>query len=328
MKRARIIYNPTSGREAIKRDLLEVIRVYESAGYETSTFATEKKKNSAADEAKRAAQDGFDLLVAAGGDGTVNEIINGISGLKKRPKLAILPAGTTNDYARALKIPRDDLVEAAKIINKKQSIKMDIGKANRKYFMNIAAMGTLSEVTYNVSSLMKSMIGYLAYLTRGAEVITRLKNVPVKIKYDEGQFEGEVAIIFLALTNSVGGFEQIVPDAKLDDGKFSLLIIKKANLAELLKLATEAAVGRHINDPLVEYVKSEKVVVTPISRSKLEVNLDGDFGGIAPVTFINLKRHIEIIAWTSKMKPGAKTAEVSQTRKASQRLIKASEKLK
>ena len=110
-KRARIIYNPTSGRETLRSDLVDILAIYEKAGYETSAFATTPAPNSAKNEATRAAEDGFDLIVAAGGDGTLNEVVNGIAGLEHRPTLAIIPAGTTNDYARALRIPRDDLKE-------------------------------------------------------------------------------------------------------------------------------------------------------------------------------------------------------------------------
>ena len=121
-KRARIIYNPTSGRETLRSDLVDILAIYEKAGYETSAFATTPAPNSAKNEATRAAKDGFDLIIAAGGDGTLNEVVNGIAGLEHRPALAIIPAGTTNDYARALRIPRDDPIAAAKLILKKNYI--------------------------------------------------------------------------------------------------------------------------------------------------------------------------------------------------------------
>lgn len=172
-KRARIIYNPTSGREAIRRDLVDILAVYEKAGYETSAFATTASPKSAEKEARRAALDGFDLLVAAGGDGTINEVVNGVSSLENRPKLAIIPAGTTNDFARALRIPRNEPFEAASVILKDQSALMDVGRANEEYFINIAAGGSISELTYKVPSKLKSMYGYLAYVVKGAELIPR-----------------------------------------------------------------------------------------------------------------------------------------------------------
>ena len=141
-KRARVIYNPTSGREALRNDLVDILDVYEQAGYETSAFATTPEPDSAKNEAARAAKEGFDLIVAAGGDGTLSEVVNGLAGLKKRPLLAIIPAGTTNDYARALRVPRDNPVAAAKLIlDPANRFKIDIGQAGDKYFMNIAAGG-------------------------------------------------------------------------------------------------------------------------------------------------------------------------------------------
>ncbi len=106
-KRARVIYNPTSGRELLKQKMVDILNIFEQAGYETSAYATTPAKDSAKNEARRAAEAGFELVVAAGGDGTINEVVNGIAPLKKRPKMAIIPAGTTNDYARALHIPRE-----------------------------------------------------------------------------------------------------------------------------------------------------------------------------------------------------------------------------
>ena len=234
-KRARLIYNPTSGQEIMKKNVAEVLDVLEGFGYETSAFQTTPEPNSARDEAKRAAEAGFDLVIAAGGDGTINEVVNGIAPLSNRPQMAIIPTGTTNDFARALKIPRGNPVEAAKIIGKSQIIQMDIGQAREDtYFINIAAAGSFTELTYSVPSQLKTMFGYLAYLAKGVELLPGIRTVPVRIKHEKGTFEGDVSMIFAAITNSVGGFEQIAPDAKLDDGKFTLIFISRhtSNLSD------------------------------------------------------------------------------------------------
>ncbi|MDR3190208.1 MAG: diacylglycerol kinase [Lactobacillaceae bacterium] len=305
-KRARIIYNPTSGREAIRRDLVEILEVYEQAGYETSAFATTAKPNSALDEARRASLDGFDLIIAAGGDGTINEVVNGIAPLEKRPVLAVIPAGTTNDYARALQIPRDDPLESAKVVLKQQTALIDIGKANDTYFINIAAGGSLSELTYSVPSKLKSMYGYFAYLVKGAELITRVKPMNLHVKYDDGEYNGVASMFFLALTNSVGGFESIVPDAKLDDGKFTLLIVKTTKFPEILTLAAELMNGgKHVDDPNLLYVKTEHVEVIPTDQQQVMINLDGEYGGDAPMLFDNFQQHIEMVANIDAMSPGA-----------------------
>lgn len=292
-KRARIIYNPTSGREMIKQHLVEILAVFEKAGYETSAFATTPEPNSAKNEAHRAAKDGFDLVVAAGGDGTINEVVNGIAPLHRRPKLAIIPAGTTNDYARALRIPREDPVAAAKVVLQSQRMKMDIGKAGDNYFINIAAGGLLTELTYDVPSNLKSIFGYLAYIVKGAEMLPRVKPVEMDIEYDGEHFHGQASMFFLALTNSIGGFEQIVPDASLDDGKFTMIIVKSSSLPDLLHLMVKALNGKHVDDPRIIYRKARKVVVNPVNE-RVMVNLDGEYGGDAPMVFKNLKRHIDM----------------------------------
>lgn len=297
-KRARVIYNPTSGREALRNDLVDILSIYEQAGYETSAFATTPAPNSAKNEARRAAEEGFDLIVAAGGDGTLNEVVNGIAGLEHRPTMAIIPAGTTNDYARALRIPRDDPIAAAKLIlRKNKKFKIDIGQAGDNYFMNIAAGGTLTELTYDVPSQMKSLFGYAAYLAKGAELLPRVKPVDVDIKYDDQEYRGKASTIFLALTNSVGGFEQIVPDASLDDGKFTMIIVKKSSLIDMMSLMAKALQGKHIGDPGIIYAKATDVEVTPLNKDdRIMINLDGEYGGDAPMKFHDLKQHLEVIA--------------------------------
>lgn len=307
-KRCRIIYNPTSGREAMKNDLVDILNILENAGYETSAFATTPEPDSAKNEAMRAAKDGFNLIIAAGGDGTINEVVNGIAPLKHRPKVGIIPAGTTNDYARALKIPRENPIEAAKVIAKGQTVKMDIGKAGETYFVNIAAGGLLTELTYSVPSQLKSLFGYLAYLAKGAELLPRIKPINMHIEYDQGVYDGKASMFFLALTNSVGGFEQIVPDASLDDGKFTLIVVKTSNLIEIVQLiAMVLNGGKHINDSRILYVKTSKVVAKPVDE-KMMINIDGEYGGDAPMTFKNYKQHIEMFANTDAIPDQAITA--------------------
>ncbi|MGX7328713.1 diacylglycerol kinase [Enterococcus bulliens] len=307
MKKARVIYNPTSGKETMKRSLADILNALEQAGYEASAYATTPKPNSAKDEATRAALAGFDLIVAAGGDGTINEVVNGIAPLETRPKMAIIPGGTTNDYARALRIPRDNPKAAAEVILKNQTVKMDIGKTPEQYFINIAAGGHLTELTYDVPSELKSVFGYLAYLAKGAELLPRIKPIKMKFKYDDGEYDGNASMFFLGLTNSVGGFEKIAPDAKLDDGKFSLIIVKTANVFEIVHLASLMLNGgKHIKDRRIIYTKTSKLEVSvPSDHHRLMINLDGEYGGDAPMTFENLHNHIEFFADLDAMPDGA-----------------------
>lgn len=329
MKRARVIYNPTSGKELVKKNLADILDVLEKAGYEASAFATTPTPFSARDEARRAGEAGFDLVVAAGGDGTINEVVNGIAPLEKRPKMAIIPGGTTNDYARALKIPRDNIKAATEVILKKQTVKMDIGKTPNSYFINIAAGGHLTELTYDVPSELKSIFGYLAYLAKGAELLPRIKPINMHFKYDTGEYNGNASMFFLGLTNSVGGFEQIVPDAKLDDGKFSLIIVKTANIFEIVHLVgLMLNKGKHVNDPRIIYTKTSYLEVsTSDTNERLMINLDGEYGGDAPMKFENLHQHIEFYANVDQIPDESVTGTIDPFDMISKELILEVERL-
>lgn len=326
-KRARVIYNPTSGREALKKDLIDILAVFEQAGYETSAYATTPAPDSARDEAERAARAGFELIVAAGGDGTINQVVNGIAGLPHRPRLAIIPAGTTNDYARALHIPREDPLAAAKVVLKDQTINMDIGQAGDQYFINIAGGGLLTELTYDVPSNLKSIFGYLAYLAKGAELLPQIKPIDMDLTYDGGHFRGKASMFLLALTNSIGGFEKIVPDAALDDGKFTMIIVKTASLPEILRLmGLVLNGGKHINDSHIIYEKTSKVIAKPVEE-RMMINLDGEYGGDAPMKFRNLRQHIAMYANLDDIPNSAVTTDSPEMLEAEQKFVKQVEKL-
>src|SRR5699024_6193670 len=174
MKKVRIIYNPTSGREAFRKELPHVLERFEQAGYETSAHATTAEEGDAISAADRAVERGVDLIVAAGGDGTMDDMKNGMAGKEKRHKIGMIATGTTNDFARALFIPRS-IKKAVDIILAGQTLFLDIGKVNEHYFMNIAGGGKLTELTYEVPSTLKTMLGQLAYYMKGIEMLPSLR---------------------------------------------------------------------------------------------------------------------------------------------------------
>ena len=291
-KRARIIYNPTSGRELFKKALPDVLIKLEDAGYETSAYAT-KSVGDATAAAERAVEDKFDLVIAAGGDGTINEVINGIAEKDYRPDIGIIPMGTVNDFGRALLIPKD-IDEAVDVIVSGQTVSVDVGKMNNRYFINIAGGGKITEVSYEAPSRLKTVLGPLAYYVKGLEMLPEIKASDVRIEYDGEVYSGEAMMFLIGLTNSVGGFEKLVPDASINDGYFTLLILEKVNFAEFGHIFTLASRGEHIKHPKVRYVKAKDIKVS--SFDKVQLNVDGEFGGMLPAHFINLERHINVFS--------------------------------
>ncbi|OCS88854.1 diacylglycerol kinase [Caryophanon latum] len=292
LKRARIIYNPTSGRELFKKHLPEVLEKLEVAGYETSCHAT-TGEGDATKAAAIAVERGYDIVIAVGGDGTLNEVVAGMSPYEgKLPKLGVIPMGTTNDFARAVQIPRK-IEDALDIIIKGETIPVDVGVVDgNRYFINIAAGGRITELTYEVPSKMKTMLGQLAYYLKAVEMAPSIKATHMRIEYDDNVFEGEALMFLCALTNSVGGFEKLAPDASINDGHFTLLILKKCSLAEMLKIVSDAVRGEHLENPNLIYVKAKRVKVE--SDETVHINLDGEYGGDAPVVFDNLYRHLDV----------------------------------
>lgn len=288
--RARLIYNPTSGREEMKRRLPEILHRLERGGLETSTHAT-IGEGDAAVAAAEAVERGFDVIIAAGGDGTLYEVINGMAERSNRPPLGILPVGTTNDFARALGIPKH-WEFAVDLILQKHTRMIDVGKINKRYFINIAGGGSMTELTYEVPSKLKTVIGQLAYYMKGLEKLPRLRPTELCFRSKEMTVHEEVMMFLICNSNSVGGFERLAPDASLSDGLLDVFILRKCNLAEFIRIVSAALRGEHMNDPHVIHFKTQNIQVT--SPDYVQLNLDGEFGGTLPCTISVLPDHLQI----------------------------------
>lgn len=293
MKRARLIYNPTSGREEMRRILPDVLERLDRHGIEASCHAT-TGEGDATREAAWAVDRGYDIIIAAGGDGTLNEVVNGMAGKSQLPPLGVFPLGTTNDFARAMGISRrwEDYCD---LVIENITRPIDIGKANGRYFINIAGGGTLTELTYEVPSRLKTLIGQLAYYVKGVEKMASLSPTKLIIEAEGYEvLEGEFMMFLIANSNSVGGFEKLAPDARIDDGLLDVIAVRKCNLAEFIRLVTMALRGEHFNDPRVVYFKTRRMEVT--SPGNVQLNLDGELGGELPGVFEILPRHLQIFA--------------------------------
>jgi len=291
IKRARLIYNPTSGREEIKRRLPDILQKLDRGGIEASCHATESEGDATL-AAAEAVDRGFDMVIAAGGDGTLYEVINGMANKPNRPPLGILPLGTTNDFARALGIPKH-WEYACDLITQQYTQTIDLGRANQRYFINIAGGGSLTELTYEVPSKLKTMIGQLAYYMKGLEKMTRLRPTMLRLEAEEiGEIHEEIMLFLICNSNSVGGFEKLAPSASLSDGLFDVIVLRKCNLAEFIRIASLALRGEHLNDPhLLHFQTNQLKVTTP---DYVQLNLDGEYGGTLPCTFTLLPSHLQI----------------------------------
>ncbi len=289
-----IIYNPAAGKNKFRKLLPDAERILTEADLEVTLVPSTPKQKSTTEIARHAAESGYDIVIAAGGDGTVNEVVNGLMQVEKRPKLGILPVGTTNDYARALNVAKDPL-EALHIIATQETIRVDIGKANEnEFFINNAAGGRITEITYAVKESMKSKWGRLAYLFSGLTVLPKLSPVNVEISYNDEIFKGEILLFFVNKSNSVGGMETLCPPAELNSGMFELLILKKVSPKKLFQLFASIKKGTHLSSSDVIHARTGKVEVK--SDADLNVSYDGVHGGKAPYILEVIPEALEVFA--------------------------------
>ncbi|WP_349408759.1 YegS/Rv2252/BmrU family lipid kinase [Pseudalkalibacillus sp. SCS-8] len=290
MKKAMIIVNPSSGKEEAEKNQHKVEEMLKRKGYDVIVKMTEKELD-ATKFARTSCEEAFDVVVSMGGDGTLNETVNGLADQKHCPNFGIIPMGTVNDFARALGIPQD-FDEAIKLIEHGETRPVDIGKVNDHYYMNIIAVGAIAEATYGVSPKQKTMLGPLAYMLEGIKTLSSKKAYDIHLKHDHGEWKGDALLVLAALTNSVGGFEKLAPDAEVDDGKLKCLVVHDIALHKFIKILTELLRGEHVHDDDVEYISTSSLEIS--SSEHLHSNIDGDEGEPLPLKIDILPKHLDI----------------------------------
>lgn len=289
MKKAMIIANPSSGKEKAREYIQHIESKMESAGYDVDVRFTEGEGD-AERLAKTACEEMYDAVIAMGGDGTMNETVNGLAEQPHRPVLGVIPLGTVNDFARALQIPLEPEEAIAHLTEATASV--DIGKINGRYFLNILALGGIAEAVGDVPVARKTNFGPLAYLVEGIKTLKEKTPFSLKIVTDEQTYEEDALLFLAALTNSVGGFEQLAPDAEIEDGFIHCFIVKDVFLPKLVRVGVNLLKGDLQHDPDVIYFRAKTLSIS--SNEELEANVDGDLGDSVPLELQVLHGHLDV----------------------------------
>lgn len=295
MKKAMLIVNPSSGKELGEQYSEHALQTMKEMGYETVLRLT-KGEGDAMEFAREACEKRYDFLAAMGGDGTINEAINGMAEQEYRPLFGLIPLGTVNDFARALNIPMEP-EEAIDIFKQNHVQKTDVGKLNDRYFVNIVAVGALAEASFSTPVEQKSKLGPLAYIIEGMKKMKEKQPFELKVQ-SEHDWKGESLLMLVALTNSVGGMETIAPEAEVNDGKLHVFIIKDMPLPKFLLLLPKILLGELAESEHVHYMKVTKLQAN--STYEMIANVDGDEGDKLPITIENLKQHLDILVPVQK----------------------------
>ena len=288
-KRALLIYNPTAGRETAKSFLQIIMTELEAGGFELDAHATEGPGDAMHKAASAAGE--YETVIAVGGDGTLHEIVNGLHSAPGEGHLGIIPRGTSNDFARALGLPMD-VRAACKVIIGGRAQRVDLGKINDRFFINIAGGGSLTNISYEVPSKLKTYLGQLAYYARSLEELPRLKAMRMHFQAPGLDMEDDIMLFLTANSRAVGGFNYLAPNASLADGKLDVVIIRSLNLAEFIQLAAKGFTGDHINHPKVTYFQTTSLHVS--GEEKIPLNADGEYAGVSPCSITVQPRSLKI----------------------------------
>ena len=283
MEKVKIIFNPSSGRQLMHRRLDYLIGLLVNDGYIVQKFNT-RKKDDAMLETIRSCENGWDFIIVCGGDGTVNEVAKGIAMSDRKIPVAILAAGTVNDFANHIGLPRNinrffQMIKDQKIKN------VDLGRVNDQYFVNVAASGFLTSVGYQVQPEVKAIFGRMAYYIEGAMEIPRQSFQSMNVRFDSKEYskEEEIHLFLISNSASVGGFKRLAPNASISDGYLDVVVIRRSDVQNLAQIFINIFRGEHIRHPNVSYFKSKKIVVE--AREEAPIDVDGEYGGKLPATF-------------------------------------------
>lgn len=294
MRKIYFIYNPHSGKEQISSKLNEIIRILAEKDNELTVVPTIGYLD--AMERITNLRDDYDLVICSGGDGTLDEVV---TGMMKRPKerripIGYIPAGTTNDFARSLGIPRN-MPEAARCAMNGKAFACDMGSFNDDSFVYIASFGIFTEVSYSTRQEVKNVLGHMAYILEGMKSLYNIRSYKMKISSDEMDFEGDFLFGMVTNSKSVAGFQGLVKgDVQFDDGVYEVTFIKRPKNPLEIQEILAALLVEKIDSKYMYSFRTKKLIIE--SEEMVSWTLDGEFGGEhKKVVIENNQKAVEII---------------------------------
>lgn len=293
-KKLLFVFNPRSGKGQIKSRLIDIIDLFVKNGYEVTAHPTQEAGDARTVVAERAGD--YDLVVCSGGDGTLDETISGMMHREDKVPIGYIPAGSTNDFAQTLRIPKD-MLSAADIAVNGRIFPCDVGKFNKYYFVYVAAFGLFSDVSYQTSQKLKNVFGHGAYVLEGAKRLSDIPSYLLRVEINDQVIEGEFIYGMVTNSTSVGGIKNMaLKDTKLDDGLFEVNLIKYPNNPiQLNEILTNLMLPTILDTEYVMHFKAKHVKIECLNQ-KMPWTLDGEFGGNHQVAEIsNIKQAIPLM---------------------------------
>lgn len=294
MKKIYFIYNPHAGKEQIGPKLNEIIQILADRDNNLTVVPTIGYLD--AMERISNLTEAYDLIVCSGGDGTLDEVV---TGMMKRPQekripIGYIPAGTTNDFARSLEIPKN-MADAARVAIGGRPFACDIGAFNEDSFVYIASFGIFTDVSYSTKQEVKNVLGHMAYVLEAMKSLYNIKSYSMKVSSDEMEFEGEFLFGMVTNSKSVAGFKGLVRNEVIfDDGVFEVTFIRRPrNPLEIQEILTALLIAE-LDSKYMYSFRTKKLVIE--AEEKVPWTLDGEFGGEhSEVIIENKQKAVQII---------------------------------
>ena len=285
-RRLLMIVNPRAGKSKSRGPLFDAAAVLSQAGYLLSIHMT----TAPGDAAETARREGgrYDLVVAVGGDGTLNEVVSGLTRLRRPPLLGYLPQGSTNDFAASLHVSGDP-AEAAAAIARNVPRQLDVGCWNGRSFFYVASFGAFTRSSYAAPQASKNALGHFAYILEGMKDLSTLRPYQVRLTADGEILDGEYLFGAVCNSTSIGGLMKLDPErVVLDDGLFELLLIPSPKTPSDLQSLVHALLNQQYD--------GHGLVFRHVSSIRLETeenlpwSLDGEYAPSAPAVDIENRR--------------------------------------
>jgi len=298
MKKVKFIYNPLAGEAIVPAYLDRIVSLYQRSHYSLIPYRLTFEGDSFEQEIVHDLDDSYHHILVAGGDGTVNFMVNLLQNNNIDIPIAVLPTGTANDFARFIGMPTD-ILEGCKTILKGNSTAIDVGLANGRYFINVLACGLFTEVSYRIPTRVKNTFGRLAYFFGGLSELPKFKRLNLEISSDGGNYSGG-CLMLLVFNGQTAGQLRIAHTAELDDGLLEVVILKgEKTIVALAQALTHIRVGRNLlakyNISLDEIVHFKCSSLTVTSRNGEKSDIDGQEGPRFPLDIRCIPRRQRII---------------------------------
>lgn len=288
-KKVKFIYNPYSGEQSIVNNLDKVIRVHQEKNLTIVPFSIIKGQG--VEKALEDIDDSYEYILLAGGDGTIDSVVNALKLKNINLPIGILPVGTANDFAKFLGLPAD-IEECLAQILELQPKAVDLGKVNDKYFINVLSTGLFTDISQKTEEHLKNTIGKLAYYIKGIEELHKFRKISVKVTTEEKIYDDPIYLMLVFNGRTAGNFN-LATRAEVDDGLLDVVIFKAFNIPEIVPIFIRILRGEHLSDPRIEFFKTDRLLIE--TNEDIVSDIDGEKGPDFPLEVKCIAEAIKVL---------------------------------